>query len=112
MNRDARNALIRAHQSNINRYCRILATHLTDYERDYVHRRIVEERLELERLLKASASHTAEIATTRPARMTRGRYPQTRPAAELSALYRGVHKTRRTSESARSGAIALREQAS
>jgi hypothetical protein len=54
MNRDARNASIRAHQNNIDRYCRILATHLTDQERAYVHRRIAEERLELEQLLKTS----------------------------------------------------------
>jgi hypothetical protein len=52
MDREARNALVRAHQNNINRYCRLLATHLTDVEREYVHRRIVEERLELEKLLK------------------------------------------------------------
>lgn len=52
MNREARNALIRAHQNNINRYCRLLATQLTDVEREYVHKRIVEERQQLEKLLK------------------------------------------------------------
>jgi hypothetical protein len=52
MDRDARNALIRAHQSNINRYCRLLATDLTEVEREYVHKRIVEERQGLEKLLK------------------------------------------------------------
>jgi hypothetical protein len=71
MNRDARNALIRAHQNNINRYCRILATHLTDQEREYVHRRIVEERVELERLLK-----TTEAGATHPTRTTE-RPPET-----------------------------------
>jgi hypothetical protein len=52
MDRDARNALIRAHQNNINRYCRLLATDLTEVEREYVHKRIVEERQGLEKLLK------------------------------------------------------------
>ena len=52
MNRETRNALIRAHQNNINRYCRLLATQLTDVEREYVHKRIVEERQQLEKLLK------------------------------------------------------------
>lgn len=76
MKRDARNALIRAHQNNINRYCRLLATHLTDHEREYVHRRIAEERFELERLLKTSPSETADIDTTRPARVTATRFQQ------------------------------------
>jgi hypothetical protein len=53
MNREARNALIRAHQNNINRYCRLLATRLTEVERDYVHKRIVEETHALEKLLKS-----------------------------------------------------------
>ena len=50
MHREARNALIRAHQNNINRYGRLLATHLTDVEQEYVHRRIIEERQQLEKL--------------------------------------------------------------
>ena len=54
MHREARNALIRAHQNNINRYGRLLATHLTDVEQEYVHRRIIEERQQLEKLLKPS----------------------------------------------------------
>ena len=53
MDREARNALVRAHQNNINRYCRLLATDLTELERDYVRKRIVEETHELEKLLKA-----------------------------------------------------------
>lgn len=52
MDREARNALVRAHQNNINRYCRLLATDLTKLERDYVRKRIVEETRELEKLLK------------------------------------------------------------
>lgn len=83
MNRDARNVLIRAHQNNINRYCRLLATHLTDHERQYVHRRIAEERFELERLLKSRPSQAAEADSTRPAWFTNGRFEQPRRAAEL-----------------------------
>lgn len=70
MNRDARNALIRAHQNNINRYCRLLATHLTDHEREYVHRRITEERLELERLLNATKVDRTEDGSAPPAPTT------------------------------------------
>jgi hypothetical protein len=51
MTREARNALIGAHQRNIDRYCRLLGTELLDHEREYLHKRIVEERLEMERLM-------------------------------------------------------------
>ena len=60
MSREARNALVRAHQQNINRYCRLLATKLTDHERQFIHRRIVEERLELERLSNISEPAATE----------------------------------------------------
>jgi hypothetical protein len=68
MDHEARNALIRAHQNNINRYCRLLATQLTDVERDYVHRRIVEEQQRLDKLLKPprprkrAQFHAADLA--------------------------------------------------
>jgi hypothetical protein len=42
---------IRAHRGNIHRYRRVLATPLTETERQYIHRRIGEERSELERLV-------------------------------------------------------------
>lgn len=51
MTDNALNALIRARQKNVNRYCRLLATKLTDHERKYIHKRIAEERIELERLI-------------------------------------------------------------
>jgi hypothetical protein len=53
MDREARNALVRAHQNNIKRYCRLLGTDLTELERDYVRKRIVEETHQLEKLLKS-----------------------------------------------------------
>jgi hypothetical protein len=68
MNRDTQNALIRAHQNNINRYARLLATHLTDHERTYVHRRMAEERLELERLMRADTIKQVDTAAPQAAR--------------------------------------------
>jgi hypothetical protein len=59
MDREARNALVRAHQNNINRYCRLLATDLTELERDYVRKRIVEETHQLEKLLKPPRRHNS-----------------------------------------------------
>jgi hypothetical protein len=49
---DSRSARIRTHRRNIQRYGRLLATELTDLERQYLHRRIVEEQAELERLAR------------------------------------------------------------
>ncbi|HET9904679.1 MAG TPA: hypothetical protein VFQ27_13375 [Xanthobacteraceae bacterium] len=46
---DLRTSMIRAHQNNIARYCQLLATDLTESERDYLHKRIAQERAELER---------------------------------------------------------------
>ncbi|HKS62891.1 MAG TPA: hypothetical protein VJT13_14410 [Xanthobacteraceae bacterium] len=43
-------ALIRAHRAALHRYCGLLATDLTQLEREYIHRRIAETRLQLERL--------------------------------------------------------------
>jgi len=57
-------ARIRAHQGNMQRYCRLLATELTDTERQFIHSRIAEERAELERLLADGGSH---LSRARPA---------------------------------------------
>jgi len=43
-------AQMRGHRRNIERYCRLLATELTDLERQYLHKRIAEEHAQLERL--------------------------------------------------------------
>jgi hypothetical protein len=40
---------VRRHRQNIERYCRLLATELTDLERQYVHKRIAEEYGQLQR---------------------------------------------------------------
>ena len=46
---DLRTAKIVSHQRNIQRYAWLLATNLTDLERQYLHKRIAEEQAELER---------------------------------------------------------------
>jgi hypothetical protein len=47
---DFRTAKILSHRRNLHRYARLLATELTDLERQYLHRRTAEEQAELERL--------------------------------------------------------------
>jgi hypothetical protein len=41
---------IRGHKANLDRYARLLATNLTELEREYVHRRIAEEHRAIEHL--------------------------------------------------------------
>jgi hypothetical protein len=50
MTMDMRVKKILGHQRNIQRYCRLLATDLTDLERQYLHKRIAEEHAALDRL--------------------------------------------------------------
>jgi hypothetical protein len=45
-------ARLRAHQTNIRRYRRLLATHLTDLERAYIERRLNEEQSSMQALLQ------------------------------------------------------------
>jgi hypothetical protein len=47
---DFKAAQVPRHRQNIERYCRLLATELTDLERQYLHKRIAEEHAQLERL--------------------------------------------------------------
>jgi 5-bromo-4-chloroindolyl phosphate hydrolysis protein len=47
------NAQVRRHRQNLERYCRLLATELTDLERQYLHKRIAEEHAQLQRLEKS-----------------------------------------------------------
>jgi predicted nucleic acid-binding protein len=56
--KDLLNARLRCLQNNIDRYCGLLATDLTEIERDYIHTRIAQERTELERLLEARSRST------------------------------------------------------
>jgi hypothetical protein len=56
---DSHTAKMRGHRRNIARYCRLLATELTDLERQYLHKRIAEEQAQLERLEKSRAEQQA-----------------------------------------------------
>jgi hypothetical protein len=53
---------VRGHRQNIERYCRLLATELTDLERQYLHKRIAEEHAQLERLEKKQGKREAAMA--------------------------------------------------
>jgi hypothetical protein len=56
-------AQVRGHRQNIKRYCRLLATELTDLERQYLHKRIAEEHAELARLEnRPQKQETADLA--------------------------------------------------
>jgi hypothetical protein len=58
---DFNTAQVRSHRRNIERYCRLLATELTDLERQYLHKRIAEEHAQLERLKKSEEEQHAEV---------------------------------------------------
>jgi len=60
---DLRTAKILSHRRNIQRYGRLLATELTEIERQYLHRRIAEEQAELERLQSEPQPVELVIAT-------------------------------------------------
>ena len=54
-------ARVLGHRQNIERYCRLLATELTDLERQYLHKRIAEEHAQLERLEKSKEEQQSEV---------------------------------------------------
>ncbi len=58
---DLRTAKSLGHRRNIERYCRLLATELTDLERQYLHKRIAEEQIQLERLEKSEAEQQTDV---------------------------------------------------
>jgi hypothetical protein len=47
---DEKFALLRTHRNNISRYRRLLKTKLTEFEREFIERRLSEERSAMERL--------------------------------------------------------------
>jgi hypothetical protein len=55
-------ARLRAHRSNIHRYRRLLATHLSDLERAYIERRIGEEQASMETLSQNTVPFTLPAA--------------------------------------------------
>ena len=50
MKTDYLNAKILSHRANLQRYARLLATQLTELEREYLHKRIAEEHAEVTRM--------------------------------------------------------------
>jgi hypothetical protein len=63
---DYLNAKILSHRANLRRYARLLATQLTELEREYLHKRIAEEhaevaRVELLREAKAAKPKREEV---------------------------------------------------
>ena len=66
---DFNTAQLRRHRQNIERYCRLLATELTDLERQYLHKRIAEEYAQLEQLKNAASRANAWQGNTRVEQM-------------------------------------------
>ena len=54
--RGLESTLVRVHERNIQRYKRLLRTELTRLERDFITRRLAEERLEIARLTSRSGA--------------------------------------------------------
>ena len=53
--------LIKAHRANLRRYCQLLAIDLTEQERQFIHRRIAETRLQLDRLELGHIRHEPRL---------------------------------------------------
>lgn len=66
---DFKTAQVRRHQQNLERYCRLLATELTNLQRQYLHKRIAAEYAQLKRLEKAAFRATAWQDDTRVEQM-------------------------------------------
>jgi hypothetical protein len=64
MKTDYLNAKILSHRANLQRYATLLATQLTELEREYLHQRIEEERAEVASLEFARAAEAAQAKET------------------------------------------------
>ena len=73
---DLHDALIRTHRNNLRRYRRLLAGHLAELERAYIHRRIDEEE-ELLHILQCNRLEDGPL-TARPSAPDRGEIPHMR----------------------------------
>ena len=62
-------AQVRRHWQNIERYSRLLATELTELERQYLHKRIAEEHAQLEQLRTAASQRNGSPNNTREKQM-------------------------------------------
>jgi hypothetical protein len=58
---DERLARLRTHRNNIHRYRRLLKTKLTDFERQFIERRLSEERSAMENLVGSTFPLTLNI---------------------------------------------------
>ena len=58
---DEKFALLRTHRNNISRYRRLLKTKLTEFERQFIERRLSEERSAMERLASSTFPLTFRI---------------------------------------------------
>jgi hypothetical protein len=63
--------ILRGHRANLDRYARLLATNLTELERQYIHQRIAEEHAAIARLEAQRFTATATASTDRPNTMIR-----------------------------------------
>ena len=63
MKTDLRCIRIKAHRTNIDRYRKLLADRLTRVEREYVMRRIAEERAEIQRFEDAEDDSSSSISS-------------------------------------------------
>ena len=59
-------AEMRTHRNNIRRYQRLLETELTDLERDFIQKRLAEERSAFESLMAYTLPMTLTIPSGRP----------------------------------------------
>ena len=77
---DVKALRLRVHRNNLDRYARLLSTHLTETERAYIHRRIAEEHASLTRIeaeymaenIAGNADPKTLIAARAAARKTSG----------------------------------------
>jgi hypothetical protein len=55
---DEKLAILRTHRNNISRYRRLLKTELTEFERQFIERRLLEERSAMEKLAASTFPFT------------------------------------------------------
>jgi hypothetical protein len=67
---DEKLALLRTHRNNIGRYHRLLKTELTESERQFIEKRLSEERSEMEKLAASTFPLTFPAQTKTPAAET------------------------------------------
>ncbi len=63
---DEKLARLRTHRNNISRYRRLLDTKLTESERQFIHRRLSEERAAMERLASSAFPLSLGITVNAP----------------------------------------------